>query len=208
MNFNTNLLARLATELPGLAGALQPINSAVQLGDLARRQQRRNLADAVISALVSRSSNRPPVGLPQRASGGRGALQGYGSGGAPVRILDGLDDTGESGKQQRRGSTAPMAVRSPAPTRAVAEAATPDMGNTGAEGSGEQNAPRRRVRGASGIHRKSAGGGATLRKFEGTLARTLKDPAVLPGGWQLYGYEKESGRPVYVGPKRELRVYA
>ena len=46
-----------------------------------------------------------------------------------------------------------------------------------------------------------------LEDFTGTLASRLEHPAVLPGGWKLYGYEKEGGRPVYVGPKRQLRVY-
>jgi len=46
-----------------------------------------------------------------------------------------------------------------------------------------------------------------LEDFSGTVARRLDHPAVLPGGWKLYGYEKEGGRPVYVGPGRKLRVY-
>jgi len=40
------------------------------------------------------------------------------------------------------------------------------------------------------------------------VARRLEDPAVLPGGWELYGYDKKSDRPVYVGPGQELRVLA
>lgn len=56
--------------------------------------------------------------------------------------------------------------------------------------------------------RKPPSVGPRLRKFNGKLARRLAHPAVLPGGWELYGYEEDSGSPVYAGPGQELRIYA
>jgi hypothetical protein len=55
--------------------------------------------------------------------------------------------------------------------------------------------------------RKPASRQLKLEDFSGTLASRLDHPAVLPGGWKLYGYAKEGGRPVYVGPGQQLRVY-
>jgi hypothetical protein len=164
---------------------------------------------AAASGMLARSPNRYPLGPLQRLGAGLGALQSYSEGGARGRILDALGMDGH-GARSRTGATARAALKGTAPARAVPAAAAPELAGADSLDSGRRAAPApRRIAGrATAAHRKAAAGGATLRKFSGTLARRLNHPAVLPGGWQLYGYEKESGRPVYVGPDRELRIYA
>jgi len=68
--------------------------------------------------------------------------------------------------------------------------------------------PSRIVGRAAGAHHQDASRVPRLREFTGTLANRLHSPPVLPGGWQLYGYERDTGSPVYIGPGRQLRVYA
>lgn len=214
MNLDGNPMARLMiNQLPGLAGALQPSSGAAQRpSDLARRQQRQNLAKAMLvaaSGMLAASPNRHPLGPLQRLGAGLGALQSQGDGGARARILEALGMDGR-GVQSRTGAIAPAALKKTAPDRASSAAAEQDV--TGAEppDSARRAAPasRRIARRANAAHHKAAAGGHKLRKFSGKVGRHLDHPAVLPGGWQLYGYEKESGKPLYAGPNRELRVYA
>lgn len=65
-----------------------------------------------------------------------------------------------------------------------------------------------RLAGRSAMHRQGAPRVPRLREFTGILASRLDSPAVLPGGWKLYGYERGTDSPVYIGPGRQLRVYA
>jgi hypothetical protein len=67
--------------------------------------------------------------------------------------------------------------------------------------------PARLVGRAAGAHHQSASRVPRLREFTGTLGNRLNSPPVLPGGWKLYGYERDTGSPVYIGPGRQLRVY-
>jgi hypothetical protein len=213
MNLNGNLLGRLMTELPGLAGAIQPANGVAQSpGELAHRQHRQNLANAMLLAafgVLAPSPNRHPLRPLQRLGAGLGAVQGGVGDGARGGILDGLGMEGR-GLRPRTGA----GLKRTTPARAAFAAAAPEAA-AALEAAGAQQLeparpaahPRRRSAGrATAPHRKA--GGPTLRKFSGTLGPRLDHPAVLPGGWQLYAYEKESGRPVYVGPGRELRIYA
>ncbi len=212
MNPGINAIARLLIEeLPGLAGAIQPLGTGAQsLSELARQQRSQGLANAMLAAasgLLTPSPNRYPLGPLQRLGAGLGAaLQAYNEGAAQVPMLDALAMGGQGGQSRtgaatrdRLGGIAPVqSVRMP-PASAAAKLAAVESAVSG-----------RRVGPAplSAAARKSASGGPTLRRFTGTLARRLEHPAVLPGGWELYGYEEESGRPVYVGPGQELRIYA
>jgi hypothetical protein len=207
MNPNSNVIAQLIIdELPGLVGALQPPRGGQNLNELARRQRSRNLSNALLagaSGLLSPSPNRYPLGLLQRLGAGLGAaVQSYNQGANQEGILEALGmngggaSAGGAAPHPRFSQAASKAIRTP-PVTSAEEALTAESSI-----SGRRSMPRE-PRGMQG-----AGKGATLRKFSGVLTRRLEHPAVLPGGWQLYGYEKESGNPVYIGPKQELRTYA
>jgi hypothetical protein len=207
MNLNSNLIARLMlNELSGLGGALQPAGAAPQnLSEMARRQRNQNLTNAMLSAasgLLTPSPNRYPLGTLHRLGAGLGAaLQGYNEGAPQAGILDALGmgggtalPRGDAAAAGRRGAPIPRrAGRTvPAPLAAAASAG---------------KIPGRAQASAGSAVRKPASRPLKLEDFTGTLARRLEHPAVLAGGWKLYGYENESGRPVYMGPGRQLRVY-
>jgi hypothetical protein len=209
MNLDGNLIARLMIdELPGLAGALQLSSGAAKSpSEPMRTPHRQNLANAILVAatrmLAPSLTPRYPLGPVQRLGPGLGALQS--EVGAQGRILDAVGMEGGS-LQSRTGVIARAGLTKTVPARAVSAAAVSQSACEERANSARRSAPSRVGR-STAAHRKAAGGPA-LRRFSGTLAHRLDYPAVLPGGWQLYGYEKESGRPVYVGPNRELRVYA
>ena len=206
---NSNSIARLIDELPGLVGALQPAGGAPQdLSELARRQHRQNVANAMLAAasgLLTPSPNRYPLGPLQRLGAGLGAaLQSYGEGAGQERIMDAL--AADNAGARSRGEAGAQAALGGAPLRAPhGRGALKATAGEAAAASGAMPAPRRIAGRSGGAAGKAEG--ARLRKFSGTLARRLEHPAVLPGGWHLYGYEKGSDRPVYVGPDRELRIY-
>ncbi len=200
LNPGINAFARFVVdEMPGLLGAIQPLGAPQSLSELARQQRSRNLANAMLAAasgMLMPSPNGYPLGRLQRLGAGLGAaLQSYNEGAEQGRILDalGMDSQGAS-----RGGTM----------------AHPALGAVGP--SGPQLAPATSTvsdRRSAPAPRPMTGGkppaiGPRLRKFNGKLASRLEHPAVLPGGWELYGYEEESGNPVYAGPGAELRTYA
>jgi hypothetical protein len=210
MNHNSNLIARLMiAELPGLVGAMQQASPGGQarargLSDMALRQHRRNLGNAMLvaaSRLLAPASKGNPAGSLQRLGAGLGAVM-QGQGAMEPGILDALGDGRQSrgagsmvNRSAAQGKTGPAS----APGPATAESSNSRAAARNAEGRASGGAN-------SGRERKSARG-ATLYKFSGTVARRLEYPAVLSGGWQLYGYDKKSGKPVYVGPNQELRIY-
>ena len=222
MNLNSNLIGRLMlNELPGLAGAMQPAGGGTQsLAELAGRQHSQNLATAMLSAaagLLAPSPNRYPLGPLQRLSAGLGAaLQSYNGGAQQGGILDALEMDGRAA-QPRASGAGPVRPGGAGPVRpggagrcgragwAVRPARTTSA-PAAAEASGAKVLGRITARSGSAA-RKPASRQPTLEEFTGTLASRLDHPAVLPGGWKLYGYEKEGGRPVYVGPGHRLRVY-
>jgi len=182
MNLNTNLLARLMlSQLPGLVGALQAGAAApANPSDLARRQRNQNNAVGMLSAasgLLTPSPNRYPLGPLQRMGAGLGAALQSSTDGANQASI--LDALGMGG---RPGSGEPrqpaQARRQPVPA-ALAQGPAPE-------------APAHRPK---------------LRQFTGIVANRLDHPPVLPGGWKLYGYEQDTGSPVYVGPSQQLRIY-
>jgi hypothetical protein len=218
MNRNHNVIARLMIEeLPGLVGALQPAGGGARtLSDLARRQHRQNLANAMLAAasgLLMPGVNRDPLGPLQGLGAGLGAaLQGYNRGPGQAGILDALGmvaGRGQPGHTARRRAVS-NGNPSQKSARTVSAPIAPELedGEQAASSGRASFAPHRGARRMSGAAHKAGRRGATLRKFSGTIGQRLEDPAVLPGGWQLYGYEKESGRPVYMGPGQELRIYA
>lgn len=209
MNLNSNLLARLMlNQLPGLAGTLQAAGGGRKgLGEWARRQHGQNLANAMLSATSGHLAPSPnhhyAPGPLQRLGAGLGAaMQSYNGGGLQGGILEVLGMDGSAARPRasavarpRRGGVAPRggpAQKGPAPAPA------PASGNP---------APGRIVASPGRAVRKPASRQLKLEAFNGTVARRLEHPAALPGGWKLYGYEQGGGRPVYVGPGRQLRVY-
>jgi hypothetical protein len=212
MNINSNLIARLLiNELPGLAGALQPLGTAQGTNELARRGNSQNLSNAMLAAasgLLASNPSRYPLGPLQRLGGGLGAaLQALsqGTGQEPMADAPGFDNGGYRGGG-RGGRPALGGIAGARPRRARS-AGIPELQRVeSAVSAGHASAaPQRIVRRGTGT--AAASGARTLRKFSGTVARRLDHPAVLPGGWQLYGYE-ESGSPIYVGPDQKLRIYA
>ncbi len=207
MNLNSNLIARLMlNQLPGLAGALQPAGGAPQSpSEMARQQHNQNLTNAMLSAasgLLAPSPNRYPLGPLQRLSAGLGAaLQSYSGGAQQGGILDALEMDGRAA-QPRASAAAAARPGRVAPVRTARTVSAP----VPAEASGLKTLGRTAAR-AGGAPRQPASRQLKLEEFTGTLASRLDHPAVLPGGWKLYGYEKEGGRPVYMGPGRRLRVY-
>ncbi len=206
MNPKNKLIAQLMLkELPGLAGALQNGGGARQsLSQLARRQHHDHLANAMLSAVSSLLTPRPnryPLGELQRLGAGLGAaLPNSNEGGQQGGILDALGTDGRA--QQRMSAVAaahPEKVAPRPPARGMSAPAAAEV--SGAMALRRAATPPRRAL------RKPASRQLKLEDFSGTVARRLDHPAVLPGGWKLYGYEKEGGRPVYVGPGRKLRVY-
>jgi hypothetical protein len=208
MNPGINAIARLLIEeLPGLAGAIQPLSGGAQsLSELAR-QPNQSLTNAMLAAasgLLMPSPNRYPLGPLQRLGAGLGAaLQAYNEGAAQAPVLDAPAMEGQGG-QSRTGAAAREGLGGIAPAQPVRMPAAAKLAAVESAVSDRRVGPAPR----SAAARKSVSGGPMLRKFSGTLARRLEHPAVLPGGWELYGYEEESGRPVYVGPDQELRIYA
>ncbi len=201
MNHNSNLIARLTlNQLPGLAGALQPAGGLQSLSELARRQHSQNLANAVLSAASGLLAPRPNPPAPlQRLGAGLGAaLQSYNGGTPQGRILEALGMVGRAA-QPRASAGGAARPGGDAPRRAPARKAPAPVHGAVA---GAQALGR-----VSSALRKPASRQFKLEDFTGTLARTLDHPAILPGGWKLYGYDKEGGRPVYIGPGRKLRVY-
>ena len=193
MYLNSNLLAQLMlSQLPGLVGALQPAAAGpANLSEMARRQRNQNNASAMLSAasgLLTPSPNRYPLGALQRLGAGLGAtLQSHTDGANQVSILDALGMEGRGG-QSRASATA----RSGAPgLHAQARRHGAPVPAALAAGPASE-APVRRPK---------------LRQFTGTVANRLEHPPVLPGGWKLYGYEQDTGSPVYVGPGQQLRIY-
>jgi hypothetical protein len=48
------------------------------------------------------------------------------------------------------------------------------------------------------LHARLAPG---VRRLQATM------PLTLAGGWSLYGFDQRSGKPVYIGPNRALRIF-
>ncbi len=193
----------VANQLPGLLGILQPAGAAT-LDQLARGQDRRQLANAMLAAaagLLTPSPNRYPLGPLQRLGAGLGAALGsYDRGAIPTGIFAALD--GRRGLPhvgiEALGSGARPRRRSGAAADGAARLASGAL----------QAAARLRAGGTLEPSGAAPSGRRRLRKFTGSLGRRLDHPASLPGGWELYGYEKQTGNPVYAGPGSELRVYA
>jgi len=172
---------------------------------MARRQHRQNVANAMLAAaagLLTPSPTRYQLGPLQRLGAGLGAaLQSYNDGAGQERILDALAMDGG-------GVPARISGRSARPQRMMSAPAATQLAAAQSAVSGRRTAAvRRRMGGANEMARKHGSARAALHKFDGTLASRLDHPAVLPGGWKLYGYAKDSGSPVYVGPDAELRIY-
>ena len=210
MNLDGNLMARLMiAELPGLAGALQLSSGpAKSPSELMRRQHRENLAKAMLVAatgMLAPSRNLYRLKQLQRLGAGLAALQSEGAARERVQAALGLDG---ASLQSRSGVIARAGLKKTVPAHAVSAAAASQSPGVEPAGSARRSAAAssRVARRAKETDRR-ASGGSMLRRFGGTMVR-LDHPAILPGGWQLYGYEKQSGRPVYLGPNRELRVYA
>jgi hypothetical protein len=211
MNRNSNLMTRLMiAELPGLVGAMQAASPGGQgrgrvLSDLALQQHRRNLGNAMLlaaSRLLAPASKGNPAGSLQRLGAGLGAWQGSGQGAGGPGILDVL----ATGRGQL--GTAGSAVNRGPAQRTTGPASTPETEAADPSSRGAAVARQNAAGRPTGGTQPKPARRATLHKFSGTVARRLEYPAVLAGGWQLYGYDKKSGGPVYVGPNRELRLYA
>jgi hypothetical protein len=106
---------------------------------------------------------------------------------------------------QQPGGQAAQAFRKPAPEPAQRSAAD---GPAAQDSASVRSVPSRLIKRAASAHHQGGLDVPRLREFTGILANRLNSPAVLPGGWKLYGYERDTGRPVYIGPGRQLRVYA
>jgi hypothetical protein len=209
---DSNSLGELVTnQLPGLLGVLQPAAAgAMSLNQAASGHNRQNLANAMLAAaagLLTPSPNRYPLGPLQRLGAGLGAaMESYDRGPAPMGILSALE--GRRGLPRAAGAideadraTRPMrrdASRGPRATAAAQSDSRAELASVA----------RPKAAGARVASRNTVSDNRRLRKFNGSLGRRLDHPASLPGGWELYGYEKQSGHPVYVGPGSELRVYA
>ena len=196
MNVDARSVGRvLANELPGLLGVLQPGAGAAQNpAEAARRQGLANAMLAAAAGLLTPSPNRYPLGPLQRLGAGLGAaLESLDA--APPSAL--FQTSG--GEAAGQGSATEGAARKKG--RVLAKVAAP------AAAAGQRPSKEPHRAGSRGAGRLARQRGPALRKFNGSLGRRLEHPAVLPGGWQLYGYEAKSGNPVYAGPGRELRVY-
>ncbi len=189
MTFNSNSMAGLINGLPGLLGALQPLNAPLDPAELARRIQRRNLSQAMLGAAARLLAAHPNRYRPLALNMGTGA---------PPRThahTAGGERSHESAGETRR-------------LGALGGAASIQAG----EGENVRREPRRRDlahRSGRRVQEPAHRGpspGARLRRFSGTVSRRLAHPAVLPGGWELYGFEA-GGSPVYSGPGGELRIY-
>jgi hypothetical protein len=200
MDINSGSIGRLvANELPGLLGALQPAAGAAQnIGQIARRQSLANAMLAAAAGLLTPSSNRYPLGPLQRLGAGLGAaLESLDAAPAPLAMF-----------QTPGGNTAPgegAAMEGAARKQGRVFALSKVAARSDGARQRPSSAPRRTASGGPRLLGRP--GRPVLRKFNGALGRRLEHPAVLPGGWQLYGYEAKSGHPVYAGPGRELRVY-
>jgi hypothetical protein len=203
MEVNSNLLARLISELPGLTGALQPAQTVAQnIVDMARRERAQNLANAMLAAasgLLAPSPNGYRLSPLQRLGMGLGAaLESYDETAPRAQILDALRIQGRQGQSgasagapELSGETAQRAAEeSPAKGYADNRAVAGVRFTQRTVGAPHQSRPAR------------------LREFTGSVGVRLNHPAVLPGGWTLYGYEKATGRPVYLGPEQRLGIYA
>jgi hypothetical protein len=192
MNLNTNLLARLMlAQLPGLVGAMQLAAAAPpSLSELARRQRKQNMTNALLSTgLLTPNPKRYPPVPPQRTGAGLSAVpQSRNDGAGQRQVIEALG-MGGHGVQSRGIAIAGPRLGGQAPAQARHKLA-PEPAEP-AKGSSHQ--------GASRVPK--------LREFTGTLANRLNYPPVLPGGWKLYGYERHTGNPVYIGPGRQLCVY-
>ncbi len=107
---------------------------------------------------------------------------------------------------QRLGGQAAQAPEIPKRAPEPAERSAADAPAVQDHASG-RGVPSRMAGRAAGAHHQGGPRVPRLREFTGTLARRLSSPPVLPGGWKLYGYERETGSPVYIGPGRQLRDY-
>lgn len=204
MDFFNNAAGGLAGGgLQGLLGVLQSAGEAPGgMSELARRQKNQNLANSMLAAaagLLTPSPNRYPLGPLQRMGAGLGAALGT------------LDQSEGDGAEYGGGE--PLAL-SRAPKNAMARTGRVTAGaeftsarSTSGKGHSSRT-PRRAARTGIGPVPQAQTGEARLRKFTGRLSHRLEHPAILPGGWQLYGYEEKSGSPIYVGPGRQLRIYA
>jgi hypothetical protein len=202
MELDSNLLARLMiNELPGLAGALQRAQRAPQsLAELIRQGRNQNLANAMLavaSGLLAPSPNRYPLNPLQRLGLGLGAVLGSYDASAPQGPILDVVEMEDRRRQPRIGAIARGGVGE------VAAAPPARTGPSPARSSGE--AEVQLTQRAVGAPRQPQA--AKLTKFTGRLAKRLDHPVVLPGGWTLYGYEQDTGRPVYLGPERRLGVY-
>jgi hypothetical protein len=205
MDFFNNAAGGLAGGgLQGLLGVLQSAGAGPgNMSELARRQKNQNLANSMLAAaagLLTPSPNRYPLGPLQRMGAGLGAALGT------------LDQS--EGEGAEYGGGEPLASLSHAPKKAMARTGRVTAGaeltsTRSASGKGHPSrTPRRAARTGIGPVPQAQMGEARLRRFTGTLSHRLEHPAILPGGWQLYGYEDKSGSPVYVGPGRQLRIYS
>ena len=199
MSLDNGLLNRLVmAQLPGLAAALQSAGgSAVNSGQLQRRQSNQDIADTMLRAaagMLSPSPNRYPLGRLQRLGLGLGAALGGYDGDLQGGQLAGLITRGTM-PNHARASTPRIHGRSAGPDR-LGEGLVPSLPLARREAGSNQ--PRTARKG------KQAG---MLREFRGELGRRLESPAVLPGGWTLHGYAKEGAKPVYIGPAGQLMIY-
>jgi hypothetical protein len=215
MNSGINAIARLLIEeLPGLAGltgAIQPMGGGQSSSELVRQQRNQNLANTMLAAasgLLMPSPNRYPLAPLQRLGAGLGAaLQTYNEGAQQARVLDALRMEG-GGLQSGTDAIAPQGLGGVAPVQPARIAPAP---RTPESAAGESAVSERQRLGPAlrrTMSRNAVSMGPVLRRFNGRLARRLEHPAILPGGWELYGYEEETGNPVYAGPGQELRIYA
>ena len=220
MDLNRNLLARLMlARLPGLLGAMQAAAApALSVNDLALPQRNRNVNNALLSAasaLLSPSANRYPLGPLERLSAPMGETIQNGGAGQP-QVLEALGMRGRGG-QSRMSAIAPPRPAGPAPRaqaaskRMLEPAAVVEESLTVAlpvsRGASPSEADKQLVRRAAGVQRRSVSPLPKLRQFTGRLGSRLGHPPVLPGGWKLYGYDRGTGNPVYIGPGGQLGIY-
>jgi len=203
----------MINELPGLVGALQPLNGAQSPNEQLGRQNRLNVANAMLAAasgLLAPNSKQNPLGLAQKLGAGLGTgLQSHNAGTGQERLLHALGMNGRGLSAAIPTSLAGLAGMAPA-LRLASGPTAPEPAAEKSVASDRHPAQRARrsARRANTARKPAPPAGPTLQKFSGSVARRLEDPAVLPGGWELYGYDKKSDRPVYVGPGQELRVLA
>lgn len=205
-----NLLTLMLKQLPGLAGAIQAAAApASGLTTIAGAQRNQNIINALLNAVSGLLATNPTgysIGPLQRLSPRVGTvLGGYDDGAAQAQLLGALGMGGRGA--QSRGS-APAAQPPVGHPPQAQERSRPTSGLTAVAEQTPCDSVQYVAQQVTATTHQSESPVRKLREFNGTLSSRLCHPAVLPGGWRLYGYARGTGDPVYIGPGNELRVYA